>query len=180
LYWSENTAGRLRRARLDGAGSQLLLELTTGEGFPLHLQGVDLDTQNDKVYSRDLIQRADLDGSNLETLIDYGTVLRGFVGIALDLSAGKMYFTESTGSRIQRADLDGANIEQLLPGARAEVLVASPYYVALDQTAAQMYWTDIGTSTIARSNLDGSGSEVLTTSAGKLRSASRSICQSVR
>ena len=53
------------------------------------------------------IQRADTDGSDAETLV---TGLRAVAGIALDLDAGKMYWTESTaGNRpgtIQRANLD--------------------------------------------------------------------------
>ena len=59
------------------------------------------------------IQRANLDGSNIEDLVTQG--LSGPAGIALDVAGGKMYWTNdwSTG-KIQRANLDGSNVEDLV------------------------------------------------------------------
>ena len=57
------------------------------------------------------IQRANLDGSNVEDLV---TGLGDPRGIALDISKGKMYWTDVGTSKIQRANLDGSNIEDLI------------------------------------------------------------------
>ena len=58
------------------------------------------------------IQRADLNGSNVEDLITTG--LRRSFGIALDVGRGKMYWTNSGTRKIQRADLNGSNVEDLI------------------------------------------------------------------
>ena len=58
------------------------------------------------------IQRSDLDGSNVEDLITSG--LHTPVWLALDVSGGKMYWTDWGTDRIRRADLDGSNVENLV------------------------------------------------------------------
>ena len=58
----------------------------------------------------DKIQRANLDGSNVEDLVTTG--LRVPWGIALDIAGGKMYWTDF--NKIQRANLDGSNVEDLV------------------------------------------------------------------
>ena len=55
------------------------------------------------------IQRANLDGSNIEDIV---TGVEAPRGIALDVAGGKMYWT--TSSKIQRANLDGSNVENLV------------------------------------------------------------------
>ena len=59
------------------------------------------------------IQRADLDGENMEDLV---TGPKQGHGIALDIGDGKMYWTEAVTGKIQRADLDGKNVEDLVTG----------------------------------------------------------------
>jgi hypothetical protein len=59
----------------------------------------------------DTIQRADLDGSNVEELL---SGLVDLVDIDVDTSGGKMYWTED--HRLRRADLDGSNMETLFDG----------------------------------------------------------------
>ena len=103
----------------------------------------------------DKIQRANLDGSNVQILV------RGLgvpYGIALDVVGGKMYWTDIGTDKIQRANLNGSNIEDLVTqGLRA------PSYLALDVAGGKMYWTDWGTDKIQRANLDGSNIEDLVT-----------------
>ena len=76
-----------------------------------------LDTAGNKVYWTEstladfMIQRADLDGSNVELLV---TDLVSPSGIALDVAAGKMYWTDVGSSKIQRANLDGSGVEDLV------------------------------------------------------------------
>ena len=104
------------------------------------------------------IQRANLDGSNIKTLI---SGLDGSSGLALDVAGGKMYWTSWT--KIQRANLDGSNIEILVTTEEDEVRY--PSSLALDVAGGKMYWTDwgtgpdLGTAKIQRVNLDGSNVE---------------------
>jgi DNA-binding beta-propeller fold protein YncE len=104
------------RVRLDGSGIE---EITRD---PTFLTGVALDVVGEKVYWADMvasdvpgkIQRANLDGSGIETIVD------GFVatpiGVAVDSSSGKLYWSDTTWETIYRADLDGRNIEILFTG----------------------------------------------------------------
>src|SRR5438876_5525872 len=63
------------------------------------------------------------------------------LGIALDLAAGKLYWTDREG--IKRASLDGEEVELLVKSqARG--------FIALDPAAGEMYWADLPTGTIRR------------------------------
>ena len=86
-------------------------------------------------FGTDKIQRADLDGSNVEDLVTTGLDIP--FGIALDVRAGKMYWTDAGTDKIQRADLDGSNVEDLVTTG-----LGFPYRIALDLTNSKMYWTD--------------------------------------
>ena len=100
------------------------------------------------------IQRADLDGSNVEDLVTTG--LDGPSGLALDLAAGKMYWTDSGTDRIQRANLDGSNVEVLVTTG-----LRQPEELVLDVAAGKMYWADWSTGKVQRANLTGSNVEDL-------------------
>ncbi|KAA3601585.1 MAG: T9SS C-terminal target domain-containing protein [Calditrichaeota bacterium] len=104
----------------------------------------------------DKIQRADLDGSNLEDLVTTG--LSQPEGIALDLTNSKMYWVDVVTDKIQRADLDGSNVEDLITTG-----LSATVGIALDLTNSKMYWTDLTTDKIQRADLDGSNVEDLIT-----------------
>ena len=111
-------------------------------------------------WGTDKIQRADLDGSNVEDLVS-GTGLNGPDGLALDVSGGKMYWTNVGTNKIQRADLDGSNVEDLVASG-----LSVPYGLALDVSGGKMYWSNRQTSKIQRADLDGSNVEDLLTLSG--------------
>ena len=106
--------------------------------------------------SRDRIQRANVDGSNVENLVASG--LRDPLDVALDLTEGKMYWTDHGTDKIQRANLDGSNVEDLVTTG-----LSYPVGLALDLTAGKMYWTEWIRQKIQRANLDGSEVEDLVT-----------------
>ena len=124
------------------------------------------DTVLSHIYWTDIgrgeIQRTNLNGSNIETLI---TGSESPAGLALDMDGGKIYWTDaspnapSTG-KIQRTDLDGSNTKTLITG------LENPFSIALDVERGRIYWTDIGTASIQRANLDGSNIETLITGTG--------------
>ena len=86
------------------------------------------------------IQRANLDGSNIEDLVTQ--VVTGPVRIALDVEGGKMYWTEVSiywgGDRILRANLDGSDVQDLVTQG-----LRTPRGIALDVVGGKMYWTDL-------------------------------------
>ena len=108
-------------------------------------------------YGTDKIQRANLDGSNVEDLVTSG--LRDPASIALDIAGGKMYWTDPDTYKIQRANLDGSNVEDLVTSG-----LRDPIGIALDIAGGKMYWTDVDGDNIQRANLDGSNVEDLVTS----------------
>ena len=76
--------------------------------------------------------------------------------IKLDVSAGKMYWSDDIGQTIKRANLDGSNIE---------ILIRTPGRVGaftVDLTELKMYWFsdsrrgEVRTGKIQRANFDGS------------------------
>ena len=123
--------------------------------------------------SRKSIKRANLDGSNVKQLTTYAQGLTNPKGIALDVVAGKIYWTDSewdaasqtTTGKIRRADLDGYNIEDLITLTR---LRGTPASIALDVVGGKMYWTDSGWGKIWRANLDGSNVKQLISGGGEL------------
>ena len=120
--------------------------------------GLALDVASGKMYwtdwSTDKIQRANLDGSDVEDLVTTGVDFPA--GLALDVASGKMYWTDSDTDKIQRANLDGSGVETLVSTG-----VEAPVGIALDVAGGKMYWTDQDTEKIQRANLDGRRVETL-------------------
>ena len=86
-----------------------------------------LDGSTGKVYWTDSdtgkIQRANLNGSNVEDLV---TGARMPNDIAVDAAGGKMYWADYESKQISRANLNGTNIETLVEG------LAGPSGIVLD------------------------------------------------
>ncbi len=152
VYWTDNGAVKIQRARLDGTNVEdLVME---GLSDP---QGIALDLPANKMYWTDAgslkIQRANLDGSNIEDLITTG--LESPKAIALDLSAGMMYWIDN--GRIQRADLTGTGVEDL--GINIHGIDIFAKGIALFPDWGMMYFTADGAA--FRATLDGSYVELL-------------------
>ena len=109
-------------------------------------------------WETDKIQRANLDGSQIEDLVTTGLDLPS--GLALDVAGGKMYWVDAGTDKIQRANLDGSHVEDLLTTG-----LFVPRNLALDVDGGKMYWTDEDWTEgrIQRANLDGSHVEDLLT-----------------
>ncbi|MBU0639576.1 MAG: hypothetical protein KKB50_11980 [Planctomycetes bacterium] len=124
------------------------------------------DAEDQRIYwtdtGDDTIKRAQLDGSQVETLIATG--LNSCVGIAVDTAAAKMYWVENGLDKIERANPDGGGRELLVSNVR------TPVGIALYLPAGKMYWIDSGKDTISRANLDGSDIETIVAMSGTMYS----------
>ncbi|XP_077989412.1 low-density lipoprotein receptor-related protein 4-like [Glandiceps talaboti] len=123
---------------------------------------LDFDYVGGKVYWTDVdlktINRASLNGSNFETIINVDIDVPD--GLAIDVKNGMIYWTDTGLDRIQAAKLDGSNRVNItttdLDGPRA---------IIVDSDASLLYWSDVGTSPkIEQANLDGSERQVLVSS----------------
>src|ERR1700756_3988906 len=165
LYWTNMgipTAndGSIERANLDG--SNVTHVVPPGGTFtPKQLQ---LDEKNRKLYWCDRegmrVMRANLNGSNIETLIDTsegdtrpGKVIKKWcVGIALDVEGGKLYWTQKGSDnagegRIFRASLEIPKGQSAANRNDIELLyenLPEPIDLDLDLENRIMYWTDRG------------------------------------
>ena len=105
-------------------------------------------------YFTAAVLRSNLDGSNIE----YVATANRPRGIALDVTGGKVYWVDHSGS-IARAELYGATIESVLNGSNVEYVLtgldANLADIALDVVGGKMYWasyTDLGTGAIQRAD----------------------------
>lgn len=106
------------------------------------------------------ILRSNLDGSCVEVVVEDAPCA---TGLALDISAQKMYWSENGHHRIRRANLDGSENEIIIEGADDS---GCPAAITLDLFHGKIYWTRDcpGRNQIRRANLDGSCVETVVTS----------------
>jgi Low-density lipoprotein receptor repeat class B len=178
IYWTEMGVpsaedGSIERADIDG-GNHITI-VPNGKTFtPKQLQ---LDKRNGKLYWCDRegmrVMRANLDGSSIETLVQTGRgeadradVPRWCVGIAIDVEAGKLYWTQKGPDnaglgRIFRAGLEIPKGESYSSRRDIELLfdkLPEPIDLDLDLEHRVLYWTDRGDpprgNTVSRAPMD--------------------------
>jgi hypothetical protein len=115
------------------------------------------------------VQRCDLDGSNIETVVvtgnpslDAGDSSRWCVGLAVDPGRGHIYFTQKGGDNAGQGLI--RRIEMQMPrgssptNRRDMVTLFSrlpePIDLDLDLTSRTIYWTDRGDNTVSRAPMD--------------------------
>lgn len=159
VYFSDSAASVIRRAGLDGKGVKTLV---SDLDQPMSLA---LDREGGKLYWADQgdtakIQRADLDGSNVEDLV-VDPVVQHPYGLVLDAEAQHLYFVDNATDQLLRSNLDGSGVTDLkIPN------LTAPIELALDPKAKKIYWTDLGDSgdpppSLHRANLDGTSAETV-------------------
>ena len=178
IYWTNRSNpvagdGSIERADFDGTNTTNI----TRPGGTFTSKQLQLDDKNRKLYWCDRdgmrVMRANLDGSNVETLVDTsgggarpGKDQKWCVGIAVDAEGGKFYWTQkgpdTTGEgRIFRANLEipkgqtpanRKDIELLYDG------LPEPIDFELDLANRSLYWTGRGDpprrNTVNRAPLD--------------------------
>jgi DNA-binding beta-propeller fold protein YncE len=165
MYWTnmgnlKANDGSIERADLDGRNVTTIVP-PGGTFTPKQIQ---LDKVNGKLYWCDRegmrVMRSNLDGSNVETLVDTSQgdarpgkdATKWCVGIAVDLSGGKFYWTQKGADNAGQGRICRANIEipkGQKPGDRNDIEVLydnlpEPIDLDLDPTNRVLYWTDRG------------------------------------
>jgi len=157
MYWNTDVEdvfpSGVYRSDMDGSNAHLVIPSNGRQAM-----GVALDTVNAKLYwtvvtgTPRLIQRANLDGTSIETVVEFFE-RPAPVALAIDVPGDGIYWaaqdivTLIDGS-VGRSRLDGAFVEVLSGADRA-------FGVAVDAPRGHVYWTSLGNS-IKRANLDGS------------------------
>ena len=166
MYWYDSTTPyhgprRIRRASFDGSDIVDIVSdcLTEDE--------LSLDPLRSKMYwvkscGRQIVTRSELDGSNVEDIVNQGDFDDALTKVAVDVIGGKVYWAADLylgGEVIRRANLDGSDAEELLS-------TFDVGGIAIDSWARKMYWTETGSfpdnvGSIHRANVDGSQVEDL-------------------
>uniref|UniRef100_A0AAY4CI19 Low-density lipoprotein receptor-related protein 4 n=1 Tax=Denticeps clupeoides TaxID=299321 RepID=A0AAY4CI19_9TELE len=143
------------------------ISLDTSDNTDVHIPvpelhnviSLDYDSVDGKLYytdvSLDVIRRANLDGSGMETVISQG--LKTTDGLAVDWVARNMYWTDTGRNTIEVARLDGSSRKVLVNNSLDE-----PRAIAVFPSKGYLFWTDWGhIAKIERAHLDGSDRKVL-------------------
>lgn len=179
IYWTNMGVpnlndGSIERADLDGRHRETLV----AEGLTFTPKQLHLDRKTRKLYWSDRegmrVMRANLDGSQLETLVETGhgdadrkDQTNWCVGITVDPARGHFYWTQKGGDNAEQGRICRAGIE--MPkgekaGNRSDIEVLfdglpEPIDLELDLEHRLLYWTDRGDpprgNTVNRASIDG-------------------------
>ncbi len=165
IYWTNmgnpsKNDGSIDRSDLDGSNITNIIP----SGGTFTPKQIKLDKKNGRLYWSDRegmrMMRCNLDGSDVETLVDTslgdsrpGNDARKWcVGVALDVEGGKLYWTQKGPDKGGQGRIFCANLEipkGQTPASRNDIEVLyenlpEPIDLDLDLTNRMMYWTDRG------------------------------------
>jgi DNA-binding beta-propeller fold protein YncE len=167
VFFLDIRGGRIVSAAPDGSDVRVLVSGRSGTP-----DGIAVDTDRGHIYWTIMgrpreddgrIERADLDGGNLTTVVPAG---RAFTPKQLKLDAlhRKLYWSDREGMRVMRADLDGSHIETLVETARGEAARTDPRNwcvgIALDVAGGKVYWTQKGGDNAGAGSIRRAGLEI--------------------
>ncbi|WP_236000284.1 3-hydroxyacyl-CoA dehydrogenase [Bradyrhizobium uaiense] len=170
--------GSIERADLDGSNRKTIV----AQGGTFTPKQIILDKKAGKLYWCDRegmrLMRANLDGSRLETLIESGhgdadrrDQTRWCVGLAIDPTHNKIYWTQKGPDNAGRGRIFCANLEiphGETPANRTDIEVffdrlPEPIDLELDVRNRMLYWTDRGDpprgNTVNRASIDNKPAE---------------------
>jgi sugar lactone lactonase YvrE len=180
FYWTDmgvpnRNDGKIERADLDGGNRRTIVP----EGATFTPKQIHLDSHNRKLYWSDRegmrVMRSNLDGSQIETLVDASQgdtrpgadALKWCVGITVDADRGHIYWTQKGPDNGERGRIFRANLN--IPAGqsaanRRDITVLfdglpEPIDLELDLKNRHLYWTDRGDpprgNTVNRTSIDG-------------------------
>jgi DNA-binding beta-propeller fold protein YncE len=165
IYWTnmgtpKANDGSIERADLDGRNRKTIVP----EGGTFTPKQLQLEKKSGKLYWCDRegmgLMRANVDGSNIETLVDTSQgdprpgpdATKWCVGVAVDVDGGKVYWTQKGPDNAGQGTMFRAGIEipaGQTPSDRSDVEtlyegLPEPIDLDLDLNNRIMYWTDRG------------------------------------
>jgi hypothetical protein len=159
LFWLAIVGNQVMGAAEDGSGARAL---ASGQGISAP-DGIAVDVAGGKIYWTNMgtltdgphtaagsVQRANLDGSGIEVLLQPGVTTNTPKQMQIDLVHRKIYWSDREGAKAWRANLDGSSPEVLLSGHSIQQLVG----MALDVAKGQFYVTDRYAKFILRAGFD--------------------------
>ena len=182
LYWIEEigeSRSEIKCANLDGDLNAQKLATVNGS-----IYDIAVDPKGRKLYwltSPGSIQRADLNGKNIKTLVQN---LEHPIHITVDIEAGQLYWVEWVeGFTIRRANLSGKNVQNVVTASSDTGTVSWVSGIAIAKD--KIYWIQTERDAVKypdwgrggrllRANLDGSNVEELIV-AGYLRESSLAV-----
>ena len=179
LYWTnmgnlKANDGSILRSDLDG-GNLITIVPPGGTFTPKQIQ---IEKSTAKLYWSDRegmrVMRANLDGSNIETLVDTSQgdprpgpdATKWCVGMVVDVERGKFYWTQKGGDNAEQGRILRASIDMpqgQTPANRQDIEVLyeglpEPIDLDIDPRTRTLYWTDRGDpprgNTVNRAPLD--------------------------
>ena len=169
LFFLDIRGGRVVSSAPDGSDVRVLVSGRSGTP-----DGVAVDTERGHIYWTIMgrpreddgrIDRADLDGGNLTTVVPAGGAFTP-KQLRLDAAHRKLYWSDREGMRVMRANLDGSNLETLVETARGEAARADARNwcvgIALDVAGGKVYWTQKGGDNAGAGSIRRAGLEIPT------------------
>lgn len=140
FYWADALNKRIKQTSLNGSSTSTIVT-TTGQP-----EAISVDLTNQKIFwSEGLsgsyqILRADLDGSNKQTIrTQAGTGIHAY-GIAVNPATSQVYWTDTeSDGHVYRANYDGSSATALVTPASGSAL--SPMSIFLDLSSNRIYLT---------------------------------------
>jgi DNA-binding beta-propeller fold protein YncE len=168
LYLLDLSAGRVLSLNPDG--SDLRTIVSEGRKLP---DGIVVDVERGHIYWTNMgnpkvndgtIDRADLDGKNLTSIIPSGATWTP-KQLQLDAKNRKLYWSDREGMRVMRSNLDGSSIETLVdtsegdarPGKDAKKWCVG---IAVDVNGGKFYWTQKGNDNAGQGRIFRAGLEI--------------------
>jgi len=146
-------SGRILTSHADGSDLHSIVS-----NLPHLPDGIAVDSVHNHIYWTNMgsfghndgsIQRCNLNGSNVETVVATG-LTHTPKQLVIAPTSQKLYWCDREGMRVMRANLDGSNVEVLVQNGHTEEdrLDATKWCVgiAVDEKAGAMYWTQKGPS----------------------------------
>jgi hypothetical protein len=169
----------INRVGIDGGEPQILYSLQSFNSGIVNATpspfGISIDTVHNKLYWAGgknpsggerpgvvtLIQRSNLDGSNVETLRQFLARNSAPRGLVVNGTSQEMYWTDEATQSIMRANLDGTGAQTVLTGAE------SVHALAIDFDDQRVFWSETDqhfqNSRIKTALLDGSEIQTIMT-----------------
>jgi len=151
LFFLDLSRGRVISVNPDGTDAKTIVN--EGRKLP---DGVAVDVPAGHVYWTNMgnpsandgsIERADLDGGNITTIVPEGCTFTP-KQLQLDKKNGKLYWSDREGMRVMRSNLDGSKIETLIQAGHGEADRRDGRNwcigIALDVEGGKLYWSQKG------------------------------------